>query len=303
MDTQELKKFTGKKTVREAKMTLGYWLSLVYSAAYDPLGEVGIDVIDRFRVMWMTDDSYKVTRWKSRGEWETWTAMTPDQALKYVKNPALVMEQSGLLEGYSTMPFDNRVMMLPWINPNDVEELCKVAISERVARDQSDLAKDKQLEKKVWSKNGMKQIIHTGHVTFDYQTSMIATGNNWGNTIHGNYIRPYTEVYNGAMVYRKPGHLQEFDLAYYRDIGAPAKVLDAVRKEARNKQVIFYALFHFYAQRGYQRRVIHGYVLTTEDYRLIRTWNTGPSYKSHFVIDGCLPYLAWVGDLDETPLA
>lgn len=301
MDTQELKKFTGKKTVREAKMTLGYWLSLVYSAAYDPLGEVGIDVIDRWRVMWMTDDSYNVMRWKSRGEWETWTAMTPDQALKYVKNPALVMVQSGLLESYSSTPFNNRVMLLTWIDPNDVDALYNAAIAEDSEKDKRESSKDSYLQKKVWSKDGNKMIITTGHVRFDKQTNALGTGNYWANTMHGGFIRPFTEVYNGAMVYEKPGHLQEFDLAYYKDIGTPHEVLDAVRKEARDKSVIFYVLFHFYTRRGYQQRIIHGYILTTTDYRLIKYWNTGPTYKSYFVIDGCLPYLAWVGD--NAPMA
>lgn len=301
MDTSELielKKFTGERTIKAAKMTLGYWLSLVYSAAYDVLGEVAIDVHDRWRVMWTTDDSYKVMRWEASREWVTRTEMSVGQAVKYVKNPALIMVDSGLLEGYSTMPFDNRVMLLTWIDPNDVEDLCKAAIAERGKVDKRALAKETHLKKKVWTKNGMKQIIHTGHVTFDKQTSMIATGNNWGNTIHGSYIRPYTEVYNGAMVRRPPGHLQEFDLDYFKDIKTPAHILNSVRQEARDNQVILYALFHFYEHRGYRRRVIHGYVLTTPDYRLLQSWNTGPTYKSYFVLDGCLPYLAWVGDVD-----
>lgn len=297
MDTQQLKEFTGSDTIRAAKITLGWRLSLVYSAAYDTLDEVcAYDTLDRWRVMqMMEDDTYKVMRWKRAKTWEEWTVMSMDQAIKYVQNPVIVMLQSNLLDGYRIFPWADRVVSLDWIDPDDLERLKNEATDAEHSRWVDALSNDSKLKKIEW-KNLNKMILHTGHVTFDNQTNALGTGNYWANTLHGDFIRPYIETFcNGHRF--EPGSLQESDLGFYKDIGTPKGILNVVRKEAREKDVIFYALFHW-SSRGARDpvRIIHGYVMTDIDYRLLRSWNTGPSYKSYFVIDGCLPYIAWADD-------
>lgn len=294
MDTKQLQELMGRDNLIEARHELAWRLSLVYSAAYDPDGEYCVDHIDTWRVAELVDsDDYRVLYRENR-QWGIWTEMDTEQALKYVLNPALLMVQSGLKDSFRSV-LAERAMLLPWIDPNDVEALEKEAAQVEIDKWRNAVAYDSNLQPVKFDKSGDKMIIHTGHVTFDKQTNALGTGNYWANTMHGDFIRPYVETHcNGHRF--EPGSLREHDLAFYKDIGTPDKILNAVRKEGREKDVVFYVLFHWSSHGTQRKRIIHGYVLTDIDCRLIRSWNTGPSYKSYFVLNGCLPFIAWADD-------
>ena len=138
-------------------------------------------------------------------------------------------------------------------------------------------------------------LIDTGHAAFDRQTNSIGTGNFWANTLHGGFVRPYKELAcNGR--FNPPGHLQEYDLDFFRRNNTPKFVLDAAKAASKDESVILYAIFHWYNRSGRDIRVVHGYILTDADHKLIRDWRTGPTWKSHLVVDGVLPYIAWTDD-------
>lgn len=298
---KDIKELSGKKTWQEAKIEIGRMLALVYSAAHDKKFDIGIDIEDRWQVELTKDQIYNVCR-KGGSEWEPWSSMTLYAAYMYVTNPALLMVRSGAIEtwqvGYpGSTHFSKIVFLMPWINPLDVLMLVDLAIEDYMTGDGVDLfttSDDKRLKKGTHTKDGMQQVINTGHANFDRQTNALGVGNFWGNTIHGSYIRPFQETHCNGFT-NDPGWLQELDLDYFKRIGTAKHILETVRKAARDKDVIFYALFHHYtnSKRRTTVRVVHGYVLTGADYRLIQSWTTGPQWKSYVVIQGALPYLAW----------
>jgi hypothetical protein len=64
--------------------------------------------------------------------------------------------------------------------------------------------------------------------------------------------------------------------AFTSAVNDPRAVEAFVRTETQNKDVILYRFFHY---RG-RARVEHGWVVTSTDDRLIRSFFTGPTWKS-----------------------
>ena len=317
MDIKKLNKrmkgLTKKSTLLEAKLELGRMLAFAYSAAYDTDYNYAVAVDDRWNVSF-ADGCYTVS-W-SQDEFRTvrpWASMTPERAIELVENPAILMVQSGALEwrhaGHINTPLVKRVMLLPWINPREVEalELLAVAgpIEENKRRAFAYDARKSRLKESVWNEKRDRQIVNTGHVTFDRQTNALGTGNYFADTMHGAHIRPFKEVGCNGII-NKPGHLQNFDLLpFVKD--APESVISAVKRYCVDNSAWLYVLhsYSYRKQAGWPAhvKIVHGYILASYDDQLISTWVTGPSHKSYRVVYGCLPYLAWIeADIDDPVL-
>jgi hypothetical protein len=143
------------------------------------------------------------------------------------------------------------------------------------------------MEKTIWRKDGMKQIINTGHKEFDRQFVCASTGNVIGGGQYSNYIRPYTETECNGFI-NPPGHLQEFDLKHFDNLYYDIR--EYVKKYTHDKSAILYEFYHWNGE----RRIVHGFVLTTgydDGYKLINYWTVGPTYKSYMVLEGVIPYI------------
>jgi hypothetical protein len=139
------------------------------------------------------------------------------------------------------------------------------------------------MRQKIWSKNGMRQVINTGHKEFDRQTQVIDIGNVWANTQFSNYIRPRDEIECNGFV-SPPGHLQNYDLGAYSAM--PQHVESEVRKLVDTHHGgILYEFRHF---RGKQK-VIDGYILTDRQYHLLSRWPL--SSKANQILDVCQQYM------------
>lgn len=121
------------------------------------------------------------------------------------------------------------------------------------------------MKKRIWSKNGMKQIINSGWKEFDKQTNCITTGNAYCNTQYSGFIRPYKETEcNG---FTKPqGDLLAFDLQPFKRFRMPKAIEDVLRDKNREKSVILY-MFFITNKEG--RVEPFSWVLTDYDYNLI----------------------------------
>jgi hypothetical protein len=162
------------------------------------------------------------------------------------------------------------------------------------------------LKKMEWRKDGMKQIVNTGHKTFDDYVVCISTANCVGGGVTGLYIRPYTETECNGHSF-DPGHLNNVDLDNFMGIGRHRYILREIKGLTHDRTLCLYEIYHGYDDhQGRRQVVIHGYILTTPGWNnnqrvpreLVNYWVTGPTYKSELVIQGCLPYL--VDDYKET---
>jgi hypothetical protein len=133
--------------------------------------------------------------------------------------------------------------------------------------------------------NPNKMLMESGHKTFDRQTNLITRGNVYSNTQISSYIRPYNQTeWNGKTVQK--GELQNYDLKFFGKL--PFEVEEAVRAYAKDKSIILYMFFH---RNSDKEKIVHGYVITDTQYRLIDFFVTGPTYKSYNVIKECSQYV------------
>ena len=146
------------------------------------------------------------------------------------------------------------------------------------------------MKKAIWATPN-KMLIKTGHKTFDRQTDVITHGNVFANTMIGLHIRPYCEVYNAVGKVRPPGHLQDYDLTTFRRLGTPSRIIKYVKDQAVTDPLWLYVFFHHNGS----NMVIHGYVVTDKKHNLLKTFVTGPTYKSYCVINECVHYVAETG--------
>lgn len=141
------------------------------------------------------------------------------------------------------------------------------------------------MKKTEWI-NGNHMKFESLNKTFNRQVDCISTGNVWGSVQWSGYIRAYnqTSIDNGSPY--KEGELQEFDLKQFRDM-TPGHIISEVKKETQNEGAIFYCLFHW--SKG--KRIVHGWILTTKDYKQIAVWYANYRSQSISVIYNALPYL------------
>ena len=302
-----LKQWQGSSTQIDAIILLGQCLALAYSAAYDPERLYGTE-LTRWNVTYKKNRGYTIGLGGN-----LWASMTVYRAFELANNPAHLMIRSGALETgmhqyrrrkHDTVDYrsvlDKRIYLLNWINPRDVRDLENAAVDEYLTMKANNArALTMKVKRPEFGKNLNKMLINSGHSAFDSQTTCLGTGNYMAPTLHGEWIRPHQEVVCSYR-FNAPGHLQEFDLGFFKDINTPGRILDLVRSQAQDKPVQFYALFHFYQPVGREfKRVVHGYVLTDENDQLIQQWNTGPTWKSWLVLDEALPYLAVMEEPNE----
>jgi hypothetical protein len=131
--------------------------------------------------------------------------------------------------------------------------------------------------------------------TFNRQCDLITTGNVWGVVQFSQFIRPTNEVEcNGATF--KPGELRDFDLKPFSLHQFPS-VRKAVMEYANaGKKIILYKFRHFNGQ----KEIIHGFVITDANYKLLKKFITRPTYKSWSVIEEAIKYIT---EEEALPLA
>lgn len=140
-----------------------------------------------------------------------------------------------------------------------------------------------------------RQAIHTGHVTFDRQTSMISAGNHWGKTVLSWHVRGKKSTdCNGFS--NPEGHLRAFDINIFKNCNMPHHICEKIIELTNNRGdhgVWVYVFFHSRGYiNGYKYRIFHGWVVTDYNHDLLWVAITGPTYKSHNVIETCLQYVA-----------
>lgn len=149
------------------------------------------------------------------------------------------------------------------------------------------------MKKIVW-RNGMHQLIESGHKTFDRQTTLVSTGNQIGNTVLGWFIRSFAETECNGQTF-KPGHLQNSDLARWPVPFGIREIVQQLTDEHNGS--ILYQFFHYgYTVRpGYTYhemiKIEDGWVLTTTRHDFLKQWVTGPTYKSRWVVEEARLYV------------
>lgn len=147
------------------------------------------------------------------------------------------------------------------------------------------------MKKKEWATpNRMR--FDSAHKTFNRKVDLISTGNVWGSVQTSGYVRPYSEAECNGFT-RPPGHLRDFDLKGFTQM--PQHVLRYILSVTENKSVIVYKFFHV-CNRGYwkgESKTVHGWVITSTgpEYRLLRYFVTGPTWKSESVLLEAIKYI------------
>ena len=144
------------------------------------------------------------------------------------------------------------------------------------------------MKKHTWD-NPNKMHFESPHKTFNRQCRLITTGNQIGDVVYSNYIRPYGETECNGFI-RPPGHLQNWDLT--RNIVAdtlPHQIREEIRKLTHNDGGIIYNFHHWNGD----KRVDDGFVLTTrhDDYRLIKVWYVNQDWRARVAIDEATKYI------------
>jgi len=129
-----------------------------------------------------------------------------------------------------------------------------------------------------------KIYINTGHKTFDKQTNLISFGSIISNTQYSIWIRPYNETKN-FFVERPKGYLQDWDLNTFTDL--PDFVRDYIKSVAIDDPVILYELRSY----NYNKKIVHGYIITDQHYQLLNYFVVGPTYKSENVVLESIKYV------------
>lgn len=119
------------------------------------------------------------------------------------------------------------------------------------------------MKKKIFSKNGMKQIINSGWKEFDNQTNCITTGNVIANTQYSSFIRPWKERECNNNIFPE-GDLMRFDIEHFGRL--PEAIDKYLRDKNRQDSVI---LYEFFTTNKYGRRCPFCWVITDRDYKLI----------------------------------
>lgn len=144
-----------------------------------------------------------------------------------------------------------------------------------------------RFKKLEYRRGGMKAIARSGHRTFDRQVDIVSRGNVCSNVQTSSYIRAYTETECNNRTW-EPGELQAADLKpFIERLYMPKHVLKAVRDLAQTATVILYRFCHGSGD----RRITHGWVITSYSHDLVACFVTGPTSKSADVLDWCIQYI------------
>ena len=130
-----------------------------------------------------------------------------------------------------------------------------------------------------------RQEFNSPHKAFNRQVQAISTGNVIANTQYSNYIRPYNEVECNGHI-NEPGHLQTYDLTKMCT-RLSGHILEQVRRLTHDNGGIIYDFHHWYGE----RQVKDGYVLTTRDHQLVKTWYVNPNWKAREAVNEAIKYI------------
>jgi hypothetical protein len=148
------------------------------------------------------------------------------------------------------------------------------------------------MKEPVFDRNG-DQVVKTGHTTFDRQTSCISSCVTAGAvnapTMRSTRVRSWNDLGENDPYFKnrglvKPGHFFEFDVSSF-DLPAYVKSLALIA--AGRRPIVLYVFFN-HTLKG---KVVHGYIITDAEGKLIHKIVTGPSYKSEMVINECAKYV------------
>lgn len=138
--------------------------------------------------------------------------------------------------------------------------------------------------RKVEWKNGNKAIIESGHKAFDAYCMTLSVGPVVGGGQWAMSIRSHNTAKNPIDQPVSPGEMQEFDIRSFRNFGLPQNIEQFVRENGKEKSLMVNAFYHYH--KG--NKTIHGYIITLgqeQNYQLLKMFVTGPTYKSHLVIN------------------
>ncbi len=140
------------------------------------------------------------------------------------------------------------------------------------------------MKEKVWD-NLNKMHFDSPHKTFNKQCSLITAGNQVGNVVYSNYVRPFSEVECNGFI-NEPGHLQNYDLTK-SIVRLPSNIKEEVRKLTHDNGGIIYNFHHWNGD----KRIDDGFVLTTKDYNLIKVWYINQNWKAKAAVDEAVKYI------------
>lgn len=144
------------------------------------------------------------------------------------------------------------------------------------------------MKEKVWG-NPNKMHFDSPHKTFNKQCALISTGNQIGNVVYSNYVRPYGEVECNGFI-SEPGHLQDYDLTD-NIVGhtLSQNIREEVRKLTHDNGGILYNFHHWNGN----KRIDDGFVLTTKDYELVKVWYVNKEWywRSRWAVDEAVKYI------------
>ena len=98
------------------------------------------------------------------------------------------------------------------------------------------------MKEKIWTKDGMKQIINSGWKEFDEQTNTIFPGQCVASTQYSMCIRPWKEKECNGYV-NPEGHLLDFDLKPFRKYRIPSSIESILTDKEREQNLILYMFF------------------------------------------------------------
>jgi hypothetical protein len=128
--------------------------------------------------------------------------------------------------------------------------------------------------------------VKTGHTTFDRQSNAsgggyIGTGNVSSNTQMSSYVRGAQNTACNGYTFKQE-ELQKTDLKIFEDLhllsNADIKTVKSLLKGTQSG--ILYSFYHHITG----RRIVHGWMLTTDKDRELYSKVTGPTYKSENIM-------------------
>lgn len=144
------------------------------------------------------------------------------------------------------------------------------------------------MKTKTWD-NPNRMHFESPHKTFNRQCRYITTGNQIGDIVYSNYVRPYGETECNGFT-NPPGHLQNYDLTKNIVAGTlPYHIREKVRELTRDTGGIIYNFHHW----NDGKRIDDGFVLTTrhDDYKLIKVWYVNRDWRARAAIDEAVKYI------------
>lgn len=142
------------------------------------------------------------------------------------------------------------------------------------------------MKEHTWD-NPNKMRFDSPHNTFNRQCRLITTGNQIGDVVYSNYVRPHGETECNRLTF-EPGHLQDWDLT--KNIVAntlPYHIREEVRQLTHDDGGIIYNFHHWKGD----RRIDDGFVLTTEDYKLVKVWYINRNWRAKAAVDEAVNYI------------